>query len=120
MAGGRRARRDPGRERRNAQLVGAVGVVGAAVLPLYLWHDVVADISSVGDPGAVTLVGYAPWVLMALGLLCTIPIVVEHVRNRDRRFHRPGTGAWVGWGISLYLLGFALATQVAQLHGLHS
>ena len=33
----------------------------------------------------------------------------------SRRFHRRGTGAWYGWGVTLYLLGFALATQVAQI-----
>lgn len=120
MAGGRKARRDPARERRNAQLVGAAGVVVAALLPLYLWHDVIADIASVSDPDLTSLVGWVPWLLMLLGLLCAIPIAVEHIRSRDRRFYRPGTGAWAGWGISLYLMGFALATQVAQLHALHS
>ena len=35
--------------------------------------------------------------------------------DRDRRFYGPGSAAWVGWGISLYLLGFGLATQVAQI-----
>jgi hypothetical protein len=34
--------------------------------------------------------------------------------------HRPGTGAWAGWGVTLYLLGFALATQVAQIHAQHA
>ena len=119
MVAGRRARRDPARERRNTQLVGAAGVVVAALLPLYLWHDVIADIASVGDRDLTTLIGWTPWLLMLLGLLCVIPIVVEHVRNRGGRFYRPGSGAWVGWGVSLYLMGFALATQVAQLHGLH-
>ena len=27
----------------------------------------------------------------------------------------PARGAWLGWAITLYLLGFALATQVAQI-----
>jgi hypothetical protein len=118
----RKPRRSTAAERRRSQLVGAFGVLLAALLPVYLWHDVVADIASVtaGLDTTTFVVGWAPWVLMVLGLLCTIPIVVEHIRTRDRRFYRPGTGAWVGWGVSLYIMGFALATQVAQIHGLHA
>ena len=52
---------------------------------------------------------------MALGLLCLAIAGIIDWRTRDRRFYRPGSGALVGWGLSLYLLGFALATQVAQI-----
>lgn len=99
------------------QLVGAVGVVVAALLPAYFWHDVVADVARLRSLDATFVAGWAPWTLMLLGLLCAIPVVVEHLRDREGRFHRPGTGAWAGWGVTLYLLGFALATQVAQIHG---
>ena len=115
----RRPRRSPAAERRRTQAVGAAGVGVAAVLPVYLWHDVVADIAQVSRVDAVLVAGWVPWVLMTLGLLCVVPIAVEHVRSREGRFHRPGTGAWAGWGVSLYLLGFGLATQVAQIHGVN-
>ena len=59
--------------------------------------------------------GWSPWVLRALGLLCFVPVAIVDLRARDRRFHHAGTGAWMGWAITLYLLGFALATQVAQI-----
>lgn len=59
--------------------------------------------------------GVLPFLLMALGLACAIPIVVAELRDREHRFHRQGTAAWAGWGVTLYLLGFGLATQVAQL-----
>ena len=113
-------RRSPAAERRRSQWVGLAGVVLAAALPVYLWHDVVADIARVSRPDLTGIFGWVPWVLMLLGLLCAIPIAAERLRDRERRFYRPGTAAWAGWGISLYLLGFALATQVAQIHGLHS
>jgi hypothetical protein len=109
------------RSRRRAQLVGLAGVVLAGgALPAYLWHDVIADIAAASSTGVILVVGWAPWVLMALGLLCAVPIAVAELRDRDRRFHRPGSGAWVGWGVTLYLLGFGLATQVAQIHDLHT
>ncbi len=116
---GRPLERDE-RARRTARWTGAAGLACAAAGPAVLWHDVVADIaaSSSWDPTAVA--GWVPWVLMALGLLCAIPIWVEDLRDRERRFPRRGTAAWAGWGITLYLLGFALATQVAQIHGIHA
>jgi hypothetical protein len=102
--------------RRRARRVGAVGVLGAALLPVVLFHRVVGDIASGFRLELNYLVtGWAPWVLMALGLLCAIPIAIEELRNRDQRFYTPGTGAWAGWGVTLYLLGFALATQVSQI-----
>lgn len=104
--------------------MGAVGFAGACALPVVLWGDVMADIYAVTQQGgeelAVLVVGWAPWVLMALGLLCVVPMALERLRDRERRFYRRGDGAWAGWGVTLYLLGFALATQVAQIHDLHA
>ncbi|HET6506006.1 MAG TPA: hypothetical protein VFG42_04395 [Baekduia sp.] len=102
--------------RRRARRTGAVGFVAAAVLPVVLWRDVVAAIASEFHPDARYLVaGWSPWVLMALGLACLLVGGVLDWRNRDRRFYGPTGAAWAGWGLSLYLLGFALATQVAQI-----
>ena len=104
------------KRRRRARRVGAVGFTGAALLPVVLWHRVIADIAGEFRLDAGYLItGWSPWVLMTLGLLCFVPVAVEDLRDRDRRFHRPGTGAWMGWAVTLYLLGFALATQVAQI-----
>jgi hypothetical protein len=95
-----------------------VGVLSAALLPGVLVHRVIGAIASGFRLDFDYLItGWSPWVLMVLGLLCTIPIAIEDLRNRDGRFYRPGTGAWAGWGVTLYLLGFALATQVSQITG---
>jgi hypothetical protein len=102
--------------RRRARVTGAAGFVAAAVLPIVLWHRTIAAIASQFDLEARYLItGWAPWALMALGLLCLAVAGISDWRTRDRRFYRPGSGALVGWGLSLYLLGFALATQVAQI-----
>jgi hypothetical protein len=116
-------RTTPGRDeraRRRSERVGAVGLLAAVALPVLLWRDVVADIAvaTAGERLSVVVVGWAPWVLMTLGILCVIPIAVERHRSRGGRFYSTGTGAWQGWGVTLYLLGFALATQVAQIHGI--
>ena len=102
--------------RRRARRTGAVGFIGALALPIVLWHHVVADIASAFRFDVRYLVtGWAPWLLMALGLVCLATAGIIDWRQRDRRFYGPGSAAWVGWGVSLYLLGFALATQVAQI-----
>ena len=97
-----------------ARRVGAVGFVGAVALPIVLWHRVIADIA-----GEFRLDAQLPHHgLVAVGAHGARPAVL-----RARRASRTGataTGAstaparapgWA-WAITLYLLGFALATQV--------
>jgi hypothetical protein len=102
--------------RRRARQIGAVGFAAAAALPVLLWHRVIADIASQFELSARYLVtGWSPWLLMLAGLGCLAYAGVAEWRDRERRFYTTGTAAWFGWGVTLYLLGFALATQVAQI-----
>jgi hypothetical protein len=102
--------------RRRGRRTGAVGFAAALAVPLVLWHHVIGAIASEFRLDVRSLVtGWSPWVLMALGLACLATAGVIDWRQRDRRFYGPGSAAWVGWGVSLYLLGFGLATQVAQI-----
>jgi hypothetical protein len=103
------------RRGRRARGLGIAGLVAAAGLPVVLWRDVIAMVAQESELGMGYLTGWMPWVLMALGLLCFAYVLVLDAVNSRSRFHRPGGGAWMGWGVSLYLLGFALATQVAQI-----
>ncbi|WP_445150849.1 hypothetical protein [Baekduia sp. Peel2402] len=115
MAVGSRRQRELA-ARRRARRTGAVGFLVAAALPILLWRDVIAGIASEFRLDVRYLItGWSPWVLMALGLVCLLVAAVQDWRNRSRRFYGPTGAAWVGWGVSLYLLGFALATQVAQI-----
>ncbi len=52
---------------------------------------------------------------MLLGLACFVPVLVDRVRDPQRRFHGSNRGAWLAWSVTLYLLGFLLAGQVAQI-----
>jgi len=84
MAAGRPLGRDE-LARRRARRVGAVGVLGAALLPVVLFHRVIGAIASGFRMDFDYLVtGWSPWLLMVLGLLCTIPIAIEDLRNRRR------------------------------------
>ncbi len=93
-----------------------MGFAAALVLPVVLFRHVVGAIASgfrleVG----YLLTGWTPWVLMAVGLACFVPIALDELRDPHRRFHGFPRGAWFAWGTTLYLLGFALASQVAQI-----
>src|SRR3954449_923716 len=100
----------------SARRSGPVVFVAAAALPVVLWHRVIADIASQFrlEP-TYLLTGWTGWALRALGLLGFRPAGSGDCRDRRRRYYSRGTGAWYGWGLTLYLLGFGLATQVAQI-----
>jgi hypothetical protein len=87
-----------------------------------LWRQVITDMaaSSHGQRLTFMLAGWSPWILMALGLICSVPVAVQRWRDRDGRFYSNGSNAWAGWGVTLYILGFGLAAQVGQIHSLHS
>jgi hypothetical protein len=103
-------------KRRQAQRVGAVGFVFALVLPIILWHRVIGDIASEFRFDAKYLVaGWSPWILMLLGLAFFVPVAISNGRDPEGRFYPKARNAYAGWGITLYLLGFGLATQVAQI-----
>jgi hypothetical protein len=102
--------------RRRARAAGAVVFLLAAALPIALWHGTVRAIAADFRMDLDYLVtGWSPWVLMALGLLCFVPVAAREWRDPDRRFPARGTGAWSGWGVTLYVCGFLLATQVSQI-----
>lgn len=102
------------RQRRLLRLEPAT-LVAAGLLPLLLWHDALQQIISVfrWEPGY--LAGLAPGALMAFGLLCYLPVLAHRVRHVGAPlFHGQQPHAWEGWAVSLCLMGFLLATQVAQ------
>jgi hypothetical protein len=99
--------------------VDVLGWLAALLLPVVLWHQTVTDLAAAFRMDPTYLTGWLPWALMALGLACFVPVIADRVRDPGRRFHGSSRAAWFGWSISLYLLGFLLAFQVARLtHGL--
>src|SRR2546423_6799693 len=102
--------------RRQARRVGAVGFVLAAALPIVLWHRVILDIASEFRLDLNYLVSeWSPWILILLGLAFAAPVVWSAGRDPESRWYPRSRNAYAGWGITLYLLGIGLATQVAQI-----
>ena len=100
--------------RRERQFVGLVGFAAAAALPWALWHDAIGLIASDFrlDPGYL-LTGWLGYGLIALGLLLLLPVAFSAGRSPSGRLYPRFRNAYMGWGMSLYLMGFAVAAQVA-------
>jgi hypothetical protein len=108
------------RERRNARMVGLAGLLGAAALPIALWHRAIGMIASDFRLDLEYLVtGWTGYALIGLGLLFFLPVVLSIGRNPEHPLYPRGRNAYAGWGVSLYLLGVALASQVAAVAHTH-
>lgn len=114
-----RAARRQQLSRRNARIVGGVGFLAAAALPPLLWHRAIAAVASDFRLEPDYLSGWTGYLLIALGLLFFIPVVLSIGRTPDSPFYPRGRNAYAGWGVSLYVLGVAVASQVAAVVGVH-
>ena len=93
----------------------------AAALPVVLWHRVVVDIASEFRLDPRYLVAeWTPWVLIVAGLVFFAPVAWSAGCDPESRWYPRSRNAYAGWGITLYLLGMALAIQVGQLYELHA
>ena len=104
------------RARRTARFVGLCGFVAAAALPVVLWHRAIAAIA--GDFHAeprYLVTGWLGYGLIALGLMCLVPVLLSIGRKPDSRLYPHSRNALAGWGVSFYLLGMVLAVQVAAI-----
>jgi hypothetical protein len=104
---------------RTARLVGAAGFLLAAALPFVLWGHVIAGIASEFRVDLHYLLSeWTPWTLIVVGLLFLVPVAWSAGRDPESKWYPRARNAYAGWGITLYLLGVALASQVAQIYAM--
>jgi hypothetical protein len=104
----------PGASPREKQLVGLVGFLAAAALPVALWHRAIAIVASDFRLDLdYLLTGWLGYGLIALGLLLVLPVALSAGRNPESRLYPRSRNVFMGWGTSLYILGLAVAAQVA-------
>jgi hypothetical protein len=102
-----------------ARLFGSIWFCTATALPVLAWHDTAARLGSRFRIYLGYLVSaWSGFALIALGLVCFVPVLVSIGRNPDSRLYPRNRGALIGWGASLYLLGLALSVQISQLASL--
>jgi hypothetical protein len=107
-----------GASRREKQLVGLVGFLCAAALPVALWHQAIAMVATDFRLELdYLLTGWLGYGLIAGGLLLLVPVVWSAGRRPGSRLYPRGRNAYMGWGVSLYIMGFAVAAQVAASAG---
>jgi hypothetical protein len=94
--------------------VGLVGFACAAALPVVLWHRAIAVVASDFRLEVdYLLTGWLGYGLIAGGLLLLLPVALSAGRRPGARLYPRLRNAYMGWGMSLYILGFAVAAQVA-------
>ena len=105
---------------RHAKAVGLLGFAAAVALPIVLWRDAVAALASGYDPSlGYFIAAWTPFCLIGIGLLLLVPVVYSIGLSSYARAYPRRRNAYAGWGVTLYLLGLGLATQVAWIaHGL--
>jgi hypothetical protein len=102
--------------RRTARLIGWAGFLTALIGPLVVWHEPIRLVASDFTWELDYLVmGWTGYTLIAAGLAFMLPVVVSIGRHPESRLYPRSRNAYAGWGITLYLLGCAIATQVAQI-----
>lgn len=105
---------------RQAQAVGLCGFLVAALLPVVLWHRAMGIIASDFRLELEYLVtGWTGYSLIGLGLLFLVPVVLSIGRTPASRLYPRSRNAYAAWGIVLYMLGIALASQVAVVTRVH-
>jgi hypothetical protein len=106
--------------RRQARLVGLGGFLGAAALPVILWHRAFSIIASDFRLETEYLVtGWTGYTLIGLGLVFMAPVVWSIGRRPESRLYPRSRNAYAAWGVCLYLLGIVLASQVAAVARIH-
>ncbi|HEY1357500.1 MAG TPA: hypothetical protein VGF21_04255 [Thermoleophilaceae bacterium] len=108
------------RGKRREQVVGLVGFLAAAALPVALWHRafaIIADDFRLESEYLIT--GWTGYGLIGLGLLFMFPVVLSIGRRPGSRLYPRSRNAYAAWGVCLYLLGIILASQVAAVARVH-
>jgi len=104
----------PPTSRRQRQLVGLIGFSVAAALPALLWHRAIGVVASDFRLEAdYLLTGWLGYALIAGGLLFMLPVAFSAGRDPGGRLYPRMRKSYMGWGVSLYLMGCAVAAQVA-------
>jgi hypothetical protein len=93
-------------------------LVCAAAIPVLLFHHAV--LAMAGDfrlELTYLVTGWSGYALIAAGLLLLVPVVRSSGHSPESWAYPRLRGAYKSWGISLYVMGLALAGQVSLVVG---
>jgi predicted metal-binding membrane protein len=89
----------------------------AAAIPVALWHHAIAAIAADFRLDAGYLTGWSGFGLIAAGLVLLLPVVLSARLSPASRLYPRFRNVYMGWGVSLYVMGLGLASQVAAAVG---
>jgi hypothetical protein len=89
----------------------------AAALPVALWHHAIAAVAEDFRFDLGYLTGWSGFGLIAVGLVLMLPVACSARLSPGSRMYPRFRNVYMGWGVSLYAMGLALATQVAAAVG---
>ncbi len=105
-----------GLTRRQARAVSWSGYIGAVAFPLVLWHEPIRLVATDFRLDLNYLVtGWTGYFMIIAGLLFLLPVALSVGRRPGDRLYPHSRNAYLGWGVTCYLLGCAIASQVAQI-----
>jgi hypothetical protein len=106
----------PPRSRHGERFLALVALIAAGAIPAILYQELLSQVvrNFTLDVGYIAF-GASGFLLMALGLLASLPVVLSIGHNPDSRLYPRSRGALAGWGISLYLLGMTLVIQIGAI-----
>ena len=113
--------RPDGLSLRTARLTGWGGLIGAVALPAVLWRRPIEMVASDFAWDFDYLLGWVGYALIVTAVLFMLPVVMSIGRTPASRFYPRSRNALIGWSVSLYVMGCAIAVQVATIaQGLNS
>jgi hypothetical protein len=93
-------------------------LLAAALAPVAIWRGLISDILSSFHFSLGYLLGeLAPWLILLVALGFLTPVAFSAGRDPGDPLYPRNRRGYLAWGIVLYLLGFCLALQVAQIAG---
>jgi hypothetical protein len=85
-------------------------------VPVLVWHRMLGDVLGQFRFSLRYLVAeLSPWLLLLAGLAFLVPVALSSGRDPESRLYPRARRVYFAWGITLYLLGTALAIQVADI-----
>jgi hypothetical protein len=108
-------RRPDGLSLRTARLTGWGGLFTAVAVPAFVWRRPIEMVASGFAWDFNYLLGWVGYALIAAAVLFMLPVVLSIGRSPASRFYPRSRNALIGWSVSLYVLGCAIAIQVATI-----
>jgi hypothetical protein len=96
-------------------MTGWAGLFLAVAVPAVVWRRPIGMVAEDFMWQFDYLLGWVGYALITAAVLFMLPVVISIGRTPASRFYPRSRNALVGWSVSLYVMGCAIAAQVATI-----